>query len=112
MTASGVGVGLAPDASFVFTCDGVLDGEIAVPDERGITHLDDLHDAIQRRQLQRLAFYAFDLLHLDGHDLCRCALLDRKAALRKLLQEAPLPRVLFSDHLDGSGLRCSSACAS
>jgi hypothetical protein len=30
--------------------DFVLDGEIAVPDERGVTHLDDLHEAIDRRQ--------------------------------------------------------------
>jgi hypothetical protein len=43
----------------------VLDGEIAVPDERGVTHLDDLSAAMQRRDTAGLAYFAFDLLHLD-----------------------------------------------
>ena len=50
----------------------VLDGEIAVPDERGVTHLDALSEAISGRQPERLAYFAFDLLHLDGLDLRRC----------------------------------------
>jgi len=32
----------------------VLDGEIAVPDERGVTHLDALSEAISARQPERL----------------------------------------------------------
>jgi bifunctional non-homologous end joining protein LigD len=49
----------------------VLDGEIAVPDDRGVTHISDLQDAIAGRRPERLAYFAFDLLHLDGHDLRR-----------------------------------------
>jgi ATP-dependent DNA ligase len=45
----------------------VLDGEIAVPDDRGVTHISDLQDAIAGRRRERLAYFAFDLLHLDGH---------------------------------------------
>ena len=52
--------------------DMVLDGEIAVPDERGVTHLDALSEAISARQPERLAYFAFDLLHIDGHDIRRC----------------------------------------
>ena len=33
----------------------VLDGEIAAPDERGVTHLDDLSAAMQRRDTAGLA---------------------------------------------------------
>jgi bifunctional non-homologous end joining protein LigD len=54
--------------------EAVLDGEITAPDERGVTHLDDLTDAIHKRRPERLAYFAFDLLHLDGHDLRGCAL--------------------------------------
>ena len=47
----------------------VLDGEIAVPDERGVTHIDGLNDAMGSRRPDGLAYFAFDLLHLGGHDL-------------------------------------------
>jgi bifunctional non-homologous end joining protein LigD len=53
----------------------VSDGEIAVPDERGVNHIEALSEAIS----ERFAYFAFDLLHLDGHDLRRCPLEDRKA---------------------------------
>jgi len=49
----------------------VLEGEIAVPDDRGVTHLDALSEAIAERRPERLAYFAFDLLHADGHDLRR-----------------------------------------
>jgi bifunctional non-homologous end joining protein LigD len=57
----------------------VLDGEIAVPDDRGVTHLDALSDAVADRLPERLAYFAFDLLHIDGHDLRRCTIEDRKS---------------------------------
>jgi bifunctional non-homologous end joining protein LigD len=59
----------------------VLDGEIAVPDERGVTHIDLLTQAMRQCRPERLAYFAFDLLHLDGHDLRACAIEDRKALL-------------------------------
>jgi hypothetical protein len=52
----------------------VIDGEIAAPNDRGVTHLDFLNDTIARREPHRLAYFAFDLLHIDGHDLRRCPL--------------------------------------
>src|SRR4051794_29571985 len=42
-----------------------LDGEIAVPDDRGVTHIDGLSEAISERRYDRLAYFAFDLLHFD-----------------------------------------------
>src|SRR5215472_10815185 len=66
----------------------VLDGEIAVPDERGVTHIDALSEAISSRQPERFAYFAFDLLHLDGHDLRRCPIEDRKALLRDVIGAA------------------------
>ena len=35
----------------------VLDGEIAVPDERGVTHIDGLTEAVRERSSDRLAYF-------------------------------------------------------
>ena len=58
-----------------------------MPDDRGVTHLDHLNDAISRREPHRLADHAFDLLHIDGHDLRRCPIEQRKDVLRQVLDE-------------------------
>jgi bifunctional non-homologous end joining protein LigD len=81
----------------------VLEGEIAVPDERGVTHLDLLSEAISARRPRRLAYVAFDLLHLDGHDLQRCSIEDRKALLRDLVGAARCERIVYVDHVGGLG---------
>jgi bifunctional non-homologous end joining protein LigD len=81
----------------------VLDGEIAVPDENGVTHIDALTEAMRQRQPEQLAYFAFDLLHLDGHDLRPCAIEDRKALLRDLVGAAGGPRLVVVDHITGSG---------
>ena len=81
----------------------VLDGEIAVPDDRGVTHLDALSDAISEGRPDRLAYFAFDLLHLEGHDLRRCPIEDRKMLLRDVIGTAGCERVVYVDHVLGIG---------
>jgi bifunctional non-homologous end joining protein LigD len=51
-----------------------------------------------------LMYFAFDLLHLDGEDLMRLPLLERKARLETLLRDAS-PVVRFSGHIVGNGAR-------
>jgi bifunctional non-homologous end joining protein LigD len=51
-----------------------------------------------------LIYFAFDLLHLDGEDLERQPLLERKSRLEKLLQKAPA-EIRFSSHILGNGPR-------
>jgi bifunctional non-homologous end joining protein LigD len=80
----------------------VLDGEIAVPDHRGVTHIDALSDAIATRP-DRLAYFAFDLLHLDGHDLRRCPIEQRKATLRRVIDDVGCERIVYVDHVVGRG---------
>ena len=46
--------------------------------------------------------YAFDLLALDGNDMRRQPLADRKAALAKLLRKAK-PGIRYSEHMSGDG---------
>ena len=81
----------------------LLDGEVAVLDERGITSFHALQNAAST-PASKLRYFVFDLLHLDGHDLTGVPLVDRKEALRALLAaSAPLQVVQFSDHVVGHG---------
>jgi bifunctional non-homologous end joining protein LigD len=81
----------------------VFDGEIAVPDEQGVTHIEALTEVLHQRRPERLAYFAFDLLHLDGHDLRRCRTEDRKALLRDVIGAAGVPRLVCVDHITGDG---------
>jgi len=51
-----------------------------------------------------LVYFAFDLLHLDGGDLTRLPLLERKGRLEVLLAKPP-PIVRYSEHWVGNGVR-------
>ena len=51
-----------------------------------------------------LVYFVFDLLHLDGEDLARLPLLERKARLETLLADAP-PVLRFSGHVVDNGAR-------
>jgi len=81
----------------------LLDGEIAVPDDRGVTHIGDLQDAIAERRPEQLAYFAFDLLHLDGYDLRRCPIEARKELLRGVFEDADCPRLAYVDHVTERG---------
>jgi bifunctional non-homologous end joining protein LigD len=55
----------------------LIDGEVVVEDENGVSDFDALPSAI-KHDPQRLVFFAFDLLHLDGVDLRTRELVDRR----------------------------------
>ena len=75
----------------------ILDGEIACVDDSGRPVFRDL--LFRRRQC---VFIAFDLLHLNGKDLRTLPLIERKAALKKLLGRKR-SRILYLDHVEGNG---------
>jgi bifunctional non-homologous end joining protein LigD len=77
----------------------VLDGEIAVPDEHGVTHIDALDDALADKQQNRLAYFAFDLLYADGHDLRGCRIEHCKALLKQVIDDAGCERIVCLDHI-------------
>jgi bifunctional non-homologous end joining protein LigD len=78
----------------------MLDGELVALRENGLSSFADLQAALANGgSRERLFFYTFDLLHLDGWDLRPCALKDRKALLKDLDQWRGVLR--FSDHLEG-----------
>ena len=51
----------------------------------------------------RLVYYVFDLLHLDGFDITEAPLVERKRVLKSLLDEAGEGPVAYSEHLDVDG---------
>lgn len=87
----------------------VLDGEAVVLDAAGLSSFALLQEAIGRFGNRRgdsgqVRAALFDLLHLDGRDLRPLPLIERKEALRGLLDDVPEDGPLFySDHIDGSG---------
>ena len=55
--------------------------------------------------LNLCAFYAFDLLYLDGFDFSACLLVKRKQLLRTIPPKDNTGRVRFTDHVSGNGER-------
>jgi bifunctional non-homologous end joining protein LigD len=80
----------------------LLDGEIVVLREDGISDFQQLQNALGGRSDSAIVYYAFDLLHFGGYDLCGVPLEQRKLVLAGLLQP-PRGRVRYSDHLIGGG---------
>jgi bifunctional non-homologous end joining protein LigD len=63
----------------------LLDGELVVEDESGVSTFSALQGDLKAGRLGRFVYYVFDLLHRDGADLARLPLLGRKAALAGLV---------------------------
>src|SRR5262245_51940954 len=64
----------------------VLDGEIVALEENGRPSFQALQNSRSFGHGCTVCFYAFDLLHLDGHSLLHLDLEVRKALLRELIQ--------------------------
>ncbi|WP_244749496.1 MULTISPECIES: hypothetical protein [unclassified Mesorhizobium] len=74
----------------------IIDGEIIVLNDAGPSDFAALRKAITRRQ-HDLYFVAFDLLHLNGHDLRDMALQERRDILAGIIP--PDIRTQFSQAL-------------
>ena len=83
----------------------ILDGEIVVLDDKGISRFAALQDALSSGAGNKLVYYAFDLLHLDGWDLTAAPLEQRKSLLGQLLAGHISGRsaLQLSDHVVGDG---------
>ncbi|HEY3665491.1 MAG TPA: DNA ligase D, partial [Polyangiaceae bacterium] len=84
----------------------ILDGELVALDEKGVSDFQLLQNSFSGKTKAPLAYYAFDLLYLDGYDLRPAPLLERKARLQELLGTLPKSRaatVRYSDHVLGKG---------
>ncbi|MET0792665.1 MAG: DNA ligase D, partial [Polyangiaceae bacterium] len=85
----------------------ILDGEFVALNEQGLSDFQLLQNSFSGKGVAPLAYYAFDLLYLDGADLRPLPLLERKARLKALLATLPKSErtLRFSDHSQGNGAR-------
>ncbi|HEX4064513.1 MAG TPA: DNA ligase D [Acidobacteriaceae bacterium] len=82
----------------------ILDGEVVVLTADGTTSFADLQAAFDEGAPHPLTYFAFDLLHLDGHNTRGLALNRRKAILESLLQEPDDRNTLrYSNHIRSNG---------
>ena len=82
----------------------LIDGELVVEDETGRSSFASLQADLKSGRTDRMVFYAFDLLYLDGYDLTKLPLIERKTLLATLLEDSPAGGILrYSSHLEGDG---------
>jgi bifunctional non-homologous end joining protein LigD len=79
--------------------NAIIDGEIVSLDKRGVSQFKDLFSDKCQPVLA-----AFDLLWLDGVDIRKLPLIERKGQLEKLIHGTGGTRMLYSNHLDGDGI--------
>lgn len=88
----------------------LLDGEIVVETEQGATDFSALQADLSADRADRFVYYAFDLLHLDGHDLRGSPLEERKDRLQAIIP-AGIENLRFSEHFTENGeLVLNHAC--
>ena len=85
--------------------EALLDGEVVVLDRDGVSRFQLLQNSLAGENDAPVVYYAFDLLYLDGHDLTRVPLAERKATLAQLLKAcgASGDRIRYGDHVLGRG---------
>lgn len=88
----------------------VLDGELCVLDEKGVTSFSALQTALTQEDASRIEGWFFDLLYIDDQDLSKEALSKRKAALKKLLSSKKLSHIHYSDHFESNPDLLEKAC--
>lgn len=79
----------------------VIDGEAVVFDDAGLSDFPALVDSL-KHGAGGIALAAFDLLHLNGEDLRKRPLLERKAQLKKLLGKRR-GSIVYAEHVVGNG---------
>ncbi|GLQ80602.1 ATP-dependent DNA ligase [Mesorhizobium huakuii] len=84
--------------------DAILDGEIVVLADNGVSSFALLQQDLSAKRTNRFLYYVFDLMRLDGKDLRAEPLVERKQALQELLGKRPdNAAVRFSDHFSEPG---------
>ena len=82
----------------------LLDGELVVEDDKGISSFSLLQTDLKDGRGDRLVYYVFDLLQLDGRDLAGEPLIARKAALQRLLKATgKTGRIRYAEHFVEDG---------
>lgn len=82
----------------------ILDGEVVALDASGRSSFQKLQQQINKHSAAGLVLHLFDVIYLDGFDLRRCPLRERKQVLAELFEQVPDTSPLrYSDHIEGNG---------
>ena len=76
----------------------VLDGEVVVINEHGISHFNSLENWYSPND-GILRYYIFDILYLDGKSLLTLPLIERKVLLKKNIPKSEI--ICHNDYFDG-----------
>jgi bifunctional non-homologous end joining protein LigD len=90
---------IAADAWHVSAGSAIMDGEVVVPSADGTTDFSVLQNELKGRS-KKIVLVAFDLLYLNGYDLRRLPLFERKVQLRKIISDTD---VQFSESFEVDG---------
>ena len=84
-----------------------LDGEVVALEENGKTNFQLLQNSIKQNNTATLVYFVFDLLYLDGSDLTRSPLRERKKILEQILKPKRAKKapnsLRYSEHWIGQG---------
>jgi bifunctional non-homologous end joining protein LigD len=90
---------IAADAWHVNAGSAIIDGEVVVPAANGTTDFSVLQNELKGRST-KFVLVAFDLLYLNGYDLRKVPLFQRKAFLKKIIAETDIQ---FSESFEIGG---------
>jgi bifunctional non-homologous end joining protein LigD len=83
----------------------VLDGEVVVLDEHGQSSFANLQAAFDEGAAHPMTYFAFDLLHLNGHNLRDQPLTSRKQILQQMLTAMPDQEIVrYGQHIETDGV--------
>jgi bifunctional non-homologous end joining protein LigD len=80
----------------------ILDGEIVMVDAQGQSSFQKLQRAMSKSATSAFVYEVFDLIYLEGYDLTRVPLTERKRVLKGLCAGNPAT-IRYSEHLEGNG---------
>ncbi|MBV8848562.1 MAG: DNA ligase D [Methylobacteriaceae bacterium] len=84
----------------------LIDGEALVEDAKGISDFSSLQNALSEGQDEKIVFYSFDLIYINGYDLRGVPLKERKRALADLLaSQTDKSRIRYSSDFEVGGER-------
>jgi bifunctional non-homologous end joining protein LigD len=90
---------IADDAWHISAGSAIIDGEIVAPAADGTTDFSVLQNELKGRST-KIVMVAFDLLYLNGHDLRKLPLNERKALLKKTIANTDIQ---FSESFEVDG---------
>jgi bifunctional non-homologous end joining protein LigD len=80
---------IAGDAYLINAGSAIIDGEVVVPAANGTTDFSVRQNEL-RGKSEKIVMVAFDLLYLNGYDLRKLPLMERKAHLKKLIGKSAI----------------------